>query len=133
MTDQLPPLRPVGFFIELRWPVAGMPTLENSRGEMNPEAVEAVAAYLDRGIPVFDIMEATRDPFDADSEVYGGPSLISDGVWVWRYDLSYYVRRYAAGLPHDFIAHALRDEPLPAPAQVLERMDELLSVVGWVR
>ncbi|MER7557647.1 hypothetical protein ABTZ46_11930 [Nocardioides sp. NPDC126508] len=62
-----------------------------------------VLHYLESGYPILDVMESTPDPLEPDLSVRGGPSLLTDGLWVWRHDLAHYVRRYGVDLPSAFL------------------------------
>ncbi len=68
--------------------------------------IQLIIDYLNNGIPVFDVMGVSIDPFDSNTVISGGPSLISDGYWIWRYDLAYFMEKYNLGLPDEFIIHA---------------------------
>ncbi|HEY0927673.1 hypothetical protein [Brevundimonas sp.] len=124
-------LKPVGFFAELEPGDDGRPHLAVCRGGMNWKTAEAVAAYLEKGAGVVDVMGVTIDPLDEGTAISGGPSLVSDGVWVWRVDLSYFVRKYGVSLPADFVMHALEDGPMPPQASIASRYEEALKAAGW--
>ena len=89
-------------------------------------AVKA-ARYLSSGIPVIDFMEATYDPFDKNTVISGGSSLLSDGYWIWRVDLAYLVEKYCLWLPDEFISEAVErsvvDKSLEA--EVLEKSEAI--------
>ena len=74
-------------------------------GGLTDEDARAAAVYLKSGVPVLDIMEMTRDPLHPDTKIPGGSSLMSDGHWVWRQDLAYFVERYRVQLPEEFLRH----------------------------
>ncbi|MBT2468202.1 hypothetical protein J7E97_10015 [Streptomyces sp. ISL-66] len=65
-----------------------------------------VKQYLDDGHPIFDIMEMTSDVIGGAFRVPGGSSLLTDGRFVWRVDLSAYVERYNLDLPAEFVEFA---------------------------
>jgi hypothetical protein len=97
----------VGVFRELTRNRSGtnLPSIYASKDALSRKDAGIIAAYLRCGVPVFDVMEATQDPFDSEVFVSGGPSLRSDGTWVWREDLIHYIERYRVDLPTEFIAH----------------------------
>lgn len=106
----------VGFFRELEHGSRQrLPSIIESRNRLSPENAAKVTAYLREGAWVAPIMEFVRDPFQPTVRklgvpmpgVPGGSSLISDGVWIWRLDLAYFVENYRIGLPTEFIEHAL--------------------------
>ncbi|WP_394779531.1 hypothetical protein [Undibacterium sp.] len=99
-------MKVVGLYRELI--VGNNRSLESIRSVINQlssEQSEIIVRYLKAGIPVFDVMEASIDPFDSRTRISGGPSLVSDGHWVWRRDLAHFVEKYRIGLPPDFIEH----------------------------
>ena len=101
-------MKALGVFRESGPDVApGLASIHDAAGKLESRAVARVAAYLRRGVAVFDIMEVTVDPFDRSNKFPGGSSLLSDGAWVWRDDLAFLVERYGIGLPSDFVRHAL--------------------------
>ncbi len=69
-------------------------------------------------------MEFTQDPFDASKGVSGGPSLHTDGEWIWRKDFAYYVENYRVAVASEFVQHVLdksAGEPnAPYPLEVWE-------------
>lgn len=65
-----------------------------------------IIAYLDSGHPILDVMESTPDPLSPGVFVRGGASILTDGKWVWRYDLHHYVDRYRVPLPAEFVRDA---------------------------
>ena len=87
-----------------------------------------VAEYLRSGVPVFDVMQSTIDPFDSSKSINGGPSLYTDGVWVWRNDLAYFVENYHVLLPSDFLSHALEKRRFNEDAaSLVARWEEVVA------
>ncbi|MCF2435152.1 hypothetical protein LV779_13180 [Streptomyces thinghirensis] len=72
-------------------------------------------------------MGAQTDVLDPDGPtLVGNGSLFTDGIWLWREDLSYYVARYHLALPREFVAHVRGLEY--SPPQVPEsRLVEILT------
>lgn len=98
----------VGVFRELTHcrSATHLPSIHDVRNGLTREASVVMARYLRDGTPLVDVMEATPDPFDSAIFINGGPSLLSDGTWVWREDLAHYVECYLVGLPDEFVEHA---------------------------
>ena len=71
----------------------------------NPEEIEWMCAYLDMGIPLAICCGTSQDIVHPENGVDGIPSMLTDGIWVWPGDLSYYVNRYKVRLSEEFIAH----------------------------
>lgn len=76
--------------------------------ELPGQRDDEVASYLDSGIPLIDIMESTTDVIGRDARISGGSSILTDGTWVWRQDLSFYVKKYHLELDRDFVEHAMK-------------------------
>lgn len=119
----------VGLFRELtREKPAFLPSIIDAKGKLAAAQVSQVAAFLRRGVPVFDVMEATPDPFDPKTFLKGGPSLVSDGHWVWREDLAHYVERYQVGLPSQFIAHVQQSNgSIADESTIVSRWEEAVT------
>lgn len=123
----------VGFFRELD---PGGPTdiyvedLKDAAGA-GDYAVAEVAGYLESGYPILDVMESTPDPLDKAAYVRGGPSLLTDGEWVWRHDLAHYVRNYRVHLPGAFMER-MEESEFEVRAVDLEAL-RLLSVAAIER
>jgi hypothetical protein len=101
-------MRVVGLFRELgRGIDQSVQSIHAAAGLLPRDKVVSVTEYLRSGVPVFDVMEASVDPFDNSVRIDGGPSLISDGVWVWRNDLAYFVEKYKVALPDEFLSYVL--------------------------
>jgi hypothetical protein len=101
-------MKVVGIFRELGREISSSAaSVFAAAGALSPDVSEALANYLESGIPVFDVMGGTFDPFDRSKTIVGGPSLLSDGEWVWRDDLAYLVRKYRVAVSREFVAHAL--------------------------
>lgn len=122
-------MRVIGLFRELVWPEnARLPSIHASKGALAEDMVMPVLMYLSMGTDVIDVMEATRDPFDHAKYISGGPSLTTDGEWVWRYDLEHYVRLYRLGLPEEFLARVRRVQTEPVQKMsVKEVISEVLD------
>ena len=67
---------------------------------------EQVVAYLEAGVALIDIMEACHDVITGDRYIVGCSSVFTDGLWIWRKDLPYYVRRYHLELDAEFLNQA---------------------------
>lgn len=118
-------MKVVGIFRELALDPANvlLPSLHAARGQLDGIDAEIIASYLRNGVPVFDVMEATQDPFNPETFIPGGPSLLSDGTWIWRKDLAHYVERYQVDVAKEFIEHVRDMEGI--------RIDERSVVARW--
>jgi hypothetical protein len=101
-------LRPVGFFEELG-------VSAHYTGKMR-EVIQGVAApneqmivdYLNSGYVLLDAPETAVDVITGKTRIIGASSLVSDGTWVWRTDLSHYLANYHLSFPADFTEHLIR-------------------------
>lgn len=85
-----------------------LPSINDLISQLTGEMKLKVTTYLKGGIPLFDVMGGTRDPFDKSVFIPGGPSLVGDGKWVWHKHLEYFVERYSiGGFQEEFIADVM--------------------------
>jgi hypothetical protein len=76
--------------------------LENVAESPLPDA-DQVVAYLKGGHVLIDFMDVSDDVFDRSRQIMGGPSTLTDGDWIWRDDLAYYVARHNVIVPAEFL------------------------------
>ncbi|CAM5361310.1 hypothetical protein [Streptomyces fumanus] len=100
-------VRSVGFFAELS-PGWGLPTdgpIGDAVRPVGEPDEDGIVAYLMNGTGLWSEMSATTDVLDPEGPTLAGAgSLRTDGTWVWRDDLSYYVHRHHVVLPAPFLA-----------------------------
>jgi hypothetical protein len=98
-------LKSVGFFREFYDDEPDLPSIQDFvRSEPHPE-VHRIIGYLRCGIGLAGVGKYVRDVLDPTSRAALTPGLETDGVWLWREDLSYYVGRHNVELPREFIDH----------------------------
>ncbi len=73
-----------------------------------------VLDYLRTATGVFDVMSAEPNLLAGEGWIPGGPSLHSDGVWIWRTDLIEYYAEFALSLPAEFLDYIRENSYLPA-------------------
>ncbi|WP_340559008.1 hypothetical protein [Streptomyces sp. GSL17-111] len=100
---------------------------EDVRGAPSAEA-EKVHAYLRDGYVLLATMGATQDVLGSDESILGGDSLYTDGTWVWRGDLRFYVRRYHLALPEEFL-DSVRESAYVVPPVPDDRLVELTYAI----
>ncbi|MFD1830315.1 contact-dependent growth inhibition system immunity protein [Streptomyces desertarenae] len=95
----------LGFYEEF-WPTsAGTPDgsirefLADDPGVLEEEAAD----YLRGGREVFASMGVTEDILGSGEIILGGGSVHTDGEWIWRGDLGFYLLKYHLRLPGDFV------------------------------
>ncbi|MER5642414.1 hypothetical protein ABT095_36435 [Kitasatospora sp. NPDC002227] len=97
----------VGFYAELEPDRPGLYSgsiHDAISDEPYPDEADLVG-YLGRGISLVDIMESGPDVISNDEYIAGCSSVMSDGSWIWRLDLPYYLSRYHLRLDPEFVAH----------------------------
>jgi len=98
-------LKKVGFFKELDY--------GNEQAESLYEVVRAspasnedkVICYLESGKIFLVSPFVTQDVLLKEKKYIRGYKILTDGVWAWSSDLSYYVKEYHIVLNKDFITH----------------------------
>ncbi|MEU8213747.1 hypothetical protein AB0B85_31610 [Micromonospora sp. NPDC049044] len=76
---------------------------DNVTAEELPDLAQVVT-YLDSGHVLIDVMDVANDAFDATRQLMNGSTVMTDGDWLWRKDLAYYVRSHRVAVPEDFLA-----------------------------
>ncbi|MEW2505949.1 hypothetical protein AB0878_36350 [Amycolatopsis sp. NPDC047767] len=126
-------LKRVGFYAELeeRRPDVFQGSIFDAISRDRSPNEANLVAYLDSGHDLIDIMEGTEDVVAGKgSSVSGGSSLMTDGVWVWRLDLPFFVKKYHLELDPEFVWHAASNRYVvpDIPRQELRR---LTSGAAW--
>lgn len=98
-------LKRVGFFKELPHGDPHAVSLSESINQLNGDLVKSATDYLDTGTLFIASPGLARDFLSENKEIIGTLGILTDGVWAWPADLSYYVNKYKVGLPTDFLAH----------------------------
>ncbi|MFJ2900724.1 hypothetical protein ACIO87_38490 [Streptomyces sp. NPDC087218] len=92
------------------------------------EDAERITGYLLGGHDVLSVMGSSTDVLGSGRTVLGGDSVLSDGEWIWRGDLWFYVRTHHVELPGEFLAHVRLHGHL-VPAGDEPRMIEVAAYV----
>ncbi|MDH6539430.1 hypothetical protein [Streptomyces sp. SPB4] len=95
----------VGFCEEL-WPAAaGVPdgSVKDFIRESAQSDESAILDYLDNGYEILSFMGSVKDVLGSGERVVGGDNILTDGEWVWRGDLWFYVLTYHLALPAEFL------------------------------
>ncbi|HEX8632049.1 MAG TPA: hypothetical protein VF755_28145 [Catenuloplanes sp.] len=66
--------------------------------------LDDVVAYLNSGPRIIDMMDVADDVFDPSRQILNGSSIHTDGAWLWREDLAYYLKRHRVAVPDDLLA-----------------------------
>ena len=94
-------LKKFGFFQELEH---GEPEGESINSFMRdaPLANSAkIVEYLKSGELLIACPGVAHDVLDKSKPLIGSPSVLTDGVWAWPGDLSYYVGKYNLDIPQE--------------------------------
>ncbi|MFD9270054.1 hypothetical protein ACFWB1_21130 [Streptomyces goshikiensis] len=73
--------------------------VQDSAEPDEPEIIE----YLDSGYEILSFMGSVKDVLGSGERILGGDNIFTDGEWVWRGDLSFYVMTYHLSIPIDFL------------------------------
>ncbi|MFI0967432.1 hypothetical protein ACH4S8_39490 [Streptomyces sp. NPDC021080] len=101
----------MGFFHELDpgWAFPGDGLLRDAARPVGEPDEAEIVAYLGQGVAIWSETSAGTDVLDPEGPVLSGiGSLSTDGTWLWRQDLPYYLGTYHVSLPRDFLAHVRR-------------------------
>jgi hypothetical protein len=76
-------------------------------GSRRTRSESDIVKYLRSGHMLVGVMEWLTDCIDGSSfvEGSGAASPLTDGTWIWRQDLAYYVEKYHISLADNFVAH----------------------------
>ncbi|WP_097245139.1 hypothetical protein [Nocardia amikacinitolerans] len=114
----MPILNTVGIYREMyRSPKEGLPSLREAQATQPLTDRQAILEYMRSAPPVFDVLEDVTDLLDDSTVIPGGPSLISDGRWIWRVDSIHYLATYRFNFPEEFLFH-VRDSGYRPPTEV---------------
>src|SRR4051794_4335102 len=69
-----------------------------------------VAQYLGSGHELVVFMGAVGDVLGSDERILGGDNIVTDGEWVWRADLTFYLTHYHLALPEEFLRKARENQ-----------------------
>ena len=79
-------------------------------------------------------MGAESDVLGSEKFIIGGASAMTDGEWIWREDLRFYVATYHVGLPEDFLA-SVRASNYRVPTLQIEELraasKEAMRILGY--
>jgi hypothetical protein len=127
------PFKRVGFYRELYRDSPHLPSIRDAvRPSPHPNA-DNIVAYLEAGIGLAGVGMYVGDVLNPSSRIGISPGLETDGVWLWRADLPYYVATYHVELPKDFVDHMQQNNwSIPELSKVEESRlsDQLYSDLG---
>lgn len=89
---------------------------------------QKIADYLRAGHEIIAVMGASEDRLGSDRQILGGDSLYTDGQWLWRGDLYFYVQSHHVALPDEFVAR-IRSHMYSIPSVERARLLEVSDYV----
>ncbi len=98
-------LNRIGFFRELKHGDKFGNSLKKAVHNIPLENEEKIIEYLDSGIAFCVTAGLVSDVLDESKGVIKNLEILTDGVWVWPSDLSYYVKFYHIELDTNFLEH----------------------------
>ncbi|MDG4857657.1 protein kinase [Streptomyces sp. T-3] len=100
-------LNPVGLYRQMyEGRLDHLPSIHDARtGQVVEDRAQIIAYMKTEEFVAIDFMSATPDLLRPQEVILGGPSLHTDGVWVWRTDSIHYLENYQLDLPEDFLRH----------------------------
>ncbi|QKV91691.1 hypothetical protein HUT19_07955 [Streptomyces sp. NA02950] len=126
----------LGFYSEL-WPSrAGVPegSIGNYASDVPVADEERLVSYLKDGDLLFAAMGAEKDVLGSGEYILGAGSLFTDGEWVWRGDLWFYLSTYHVRLPESFVSKVRSLNymvPNVSEERALVLTDEVESLLTW--
>jgi hypothetical protein len=92
-----------GFYRELYDDEPQAPSLKDAIQATGHPEEGRIVSYLNTGIGLAGVGKYVGDVLNPDARFAVSPSLLTDGKWLWRADLPYYVSTYHVGLPSEFV------------------------------
>ncbi|MDK1473074.1 hypothetical protein QNO07_06505 [Streptomyces sp. 549] len=93
---------------------------DHTRGKAEADVIP-IADYFDHGHALWEIMGVAVDVLGSEQGIVGGYSIVTDGEWIWRQDLGFYVRTYNLSLPTDLLSR-IRELNYTIPDVPTERL-----------
>lgn len=123
----------VGFFREIEPRLSDVPdSIYDFKNKLDPDIKSIVLNYLTQSTGIFDWNEVVRDCLDREKTIMNGSCIWSDGEWIWREDLEYYVKEYNVNLPSKFIEKIISNNGIPPLSDEQVRMD-LDEIMGTIK
>ena len=93
----------VGYYKEMTEAKENAESILSFINKCNIEEIENICNYLDSGVALIVVPGISEDVINPEKGNAGVLSEYTDGTWLWRGDLSYYVKNYNLKLPDEFI------------------------------
>ncbi|MFI1306905.1 hypothetical protein [Streptomyces sioyaensis] len=93
---------------------------------------DRIVQYFRDGEELFSAMGTVGDVLGSNERILGGDSVFTDGEWVWRGDLWFYLSRYHVRLP-DGLPTRVREQEYTLPvvdeARLISLSDEVQEIL----
>ncbi|AKA05129.1 hypothetical protein SAZ_23795 [Streptomyces noursei ZPM] len=124
----------LGHYEELWLELAGTPDgkLQDFKQEKGEPDEDRIVQYLRDGEELFSAMGAVGDILGSEERILGGDSIFTDGEWIWRGDLWFYLSRYHVRLPNEFLTRVREHGyalPVVDEARLISLSDELHEIL----
>ncbi|MBQ1395844.1 MAG: hypothetical protein IIY84_00915 [Eubacterium sp.] len=93
-----------GYYREMPFAESTDPSMLAFIGKADPGEIDNICAYLNSGIVLITCCGTSTDVIKPEKGIAGTPSVMTDGIWVWPGDLSYYVKNYQLALNPEFVS-----------------------------
>lgn len=103
-------LNRVGFFRELKHGDKFGMSLKKAVRNISSENEDRIVEYLDNGVVLCVTAGLVSDVLDESKGVIRNLEILTDGMWAWPSDLSYYVKFYHIEIDINFIEHIKKNE-----------------------
>lgn len=103
-------LKRIGFFRELRHGDEFGMSLKEAVRNTASENEDKIVEYLDNGVTFCITAGLVSDVLNESKGVIRNLEILTDGMWVWPSDLSYYVKFYHIELDTHFLEHIKKNE-----------------------
>ncbi len=113
-------LKKAGFFRELRHGESSGPSIREWRASKPIEYEDKIVNYLESGILHSGNFGLVLDVFGQNKIIGLGPDFLTDGIWVWPNDLSYYIKNHYIEIPKEFLAHIISNNWTVPPKKNLD-------------
>ena len=86
--------------------------MENA-GKLDRKTANQIVDYMENGYLLAPMLFTCKDTLGSDEYITGCCSLLSDGVWVWRRDHIFYIRRHKVDPGSEFVSYILSQKKPP--------------------
>ena len=89
------------------------PTLKEHANKLDRKTADIVEKYLESGYLIAPMLFTCKDILGSGEYITGCCSLLSDGLWSWRRDLIFYVRRHRVDPGDEFVTYVMSQKGKP--------------------